>query len=449
MTSPTANSKMSPVRLILSGYALIILLGTVLLSTPYATRTGISPSIVDALFTATSATCVTGLIVRDTWRFWSGFGQGVIITLIQVGGLGFLTFAVLAATFTGRKIGLRERKVMQDSISAPQIGGIVRMTKFICQMTFIIEGTGAVLFATRFVPQYGWKRGIWFSIFHSISAFCNAGFDLMGDYAPRSSLVMWKTDFAVNFTAMALIVIAGLGYFVWADVRENHFRFARYKLHTKIVLVTSAALIIIPAILIFIFEYNGTAFQGLNFFQKIQAAIFQSITTRTAGFNTVELSDMTDQSKILMTFLMIIGGSPGSTAGGLKTTTAAVLFLCVVSAFRRRQSCEAFGRRISDSTIRNAVCVLVMYLALFLSASMALCAMEGVTMQEAFFEVGSAVGTVGLTLGITSKLGVLSKILLILLMFFGRVGSLTILYAFSEMRDLPASKLPEAPVTIG
>lgn len=445
----TPSQHLSPLRIIISGYSLIILIGTILLMTPYATRSGISPSILEALFTATSATCVTGLIVHDTYRYWSAFGQTVILLLIEIGGLGFLSFALLAATFTKRRIGLRERMMMQESVNAPQIGGIIRMTRFIIYTSLALEGGAAVLLATQFIPALGWAKGIWYSIFHAISAFCNAGFDLMGEYAPMSSLTFWKTDLVVNLVVMTLIIVGGLGFFVWSDVREHKWHYKRYKLHTKLVLCTSGALIVIPALLLFFFEYHGSAYEGLHFGGKLMVSFFQSITTRTAGFNTVDLTAMTDESKILMTVLMLIGGSPGSTAGGMKTTTVALMLLCVTSVMHRRQSVEVFGRRVSDTTIRNAVCVMTMFIVIVLLSAMGLCAFDNIPMQEAFYEVASAIGTVGLSLGITSSLGGASQILLILLMFFGRVGSLTILYAFSESYEVPLSKLPEAPVAIG
>ncbi len=450
MEKPNAPLQhLSPMRIIIFGYSLIILIGTVLLMTPYAARSGMSAPFIDALFTATSATCVTGLIVHDTYLYWTAFGQTVIILLIEIGGLGFLSFSLLVATFTKRKIGLRERVMMQESVNAPQIGGIIRMTRFIIYTSLMLEGGAAVLLATRFIPALGWARGVWYSIFHSISAFCNAGFDLMGVYGPTSSLVHWQTDPLVNVVVMALIAVGGLGFFVWSDLREHKWHFKRYKLHTKLVLCTTAALIVIPAMLLLMFEYHGSAYEGLHFGGKVIASFFQSVTTRTAGFNTVDLAAMTDESKILMTVLMLIGGSPGSTAGGMKTTTVALMLLCVTSGMRRRQSVEVFGRRVSDGTIRNAVCVMTMFIGIVLLAAMGLCAFDNVSMQEAFYEVASAIGTVGLTLGITSSLGAASHVLLILLMFFGRVGSLTILYAFSESYDVPMSKLPEAPVAIG
>ena len=443
------STRLSPLRLIIFGYSLIIMLGTVLLMTPYAARSGVSCTISEALFTATSATCVTGLIVHDTWLFWSPFGQAVILVLIETGGLGFLSFAVMAATFTRRHIGLRERKLMQESVNAPQLGGIVRMTRFLIFTSLGIQAAAALLLMIRFIPAYGWKRGIWFSVFHAVSAFCNAGFDLMGGYAPTSSLISWQTDPLVNLVLMVIIAVGGLGFFVWGDLRENRWNFKRYKLHTKLVLVTSAILTFVPALLFLLFEYGGTAFSGLRFGGKLWAAFFQSVTARTAGFNTVELASLTDQSIIMMTVLMLIGGSPGSTAGGMKTTTVALMVLCVTSAMRRRRSCEAFGRRISDETVRNAVCVITTFVIVFLSAAMFLCMVDGVTVREAIYETASAAATVGCTLGITASLSLPSRCLIILLMFFGRVGSLTILYAFSENYDLPLSKLPEAPVTIG
>jgi len=439
----------SPMQVIIAGYFVIILLGTILLCLPQATRCGESAAVLDALFTATSATCVTGLIVQDTYSYWSVFGQAVIVSLIQVGGLGFVTFAIMAATLTRRRIGLRERMMMRDSVSAPQLGGIVRMTRFILFTALAIEFIGAAILSVRFIPQFGLGRGIWFSLFHAVSAFCNAGFDLMGIKEPFSSLTGFTGDALVNLVICALITLGGLGYFVWGDLRTNKWRFKRYKLHTKIVLVTSLALTLGGTVLIFLFEQGGEVFSSHGAGEQWLASLFQAVTARTAGFNTIDLGQLNDASGLLMMVLMFIGGSSGSTAGGIKTTTFAIYFLCIWSELRRRKAVEVFGRRISDVAVRHACCVVALSLAVCLLAAMLLCCFDGLTLKQSLFETVSAVATVGLSLGTTPTLSTASHIVLILLMFYGRVGSLTIILAFSEAYETAVSTMPLENITIG
>jgi len=439
----------SPMLVIIVGYFIIILLGTILLSLPQATRSGVPADILDALFTATSATCVTGLIVQDTYSYWSVFGQAVIISLIQVGGLGFVTFAIMAATLTRRRIGLRERMMMRDSVSAPQLGGIVRMTRFILFTALGIELIGAALLSIRFIPQFGLSRGVWFSVFHAISAFCNAGFDLMGISEPFSSLTGFAGDALVNLVLCALITLGGLGYFVWGDLRTNKWRFKRYKLHTKVVLVTSLALTLGGAVMIFVLEQGGNVFSSLSVGEQCLASLFQSVTSRTAGFNTVDLAGLNDASVLLMMVLMFVGGSSGSTAGGIKTTTFAIFFLCIWSELRRRRAVEVFRRRISDVAVRHACCVVALSLAVCLLAAMLLCSFDGLTLKQSLFETVSAVATVGSSLGVTPGLSAASHIVLILLMFYGRIGSLTIILAFSEAYENAVSTMPLENITIG
>lgn len=443
------QSGTSPVQIIIMGYFIIILLGTFMLSLPQATRSGVSAPLIDALFTATSATCVTGLIVHDTYTYWSSFGQAVILSLIQVGGLGFVTFAIMAASLTGRRIGLRERMLMQDSVSAPQLGGIVRMTRFILVTALGIEVSGALLLMPRFIPRFGVGKGIWFSFFHAISAFCNAGFDLMGIEARYSSLTAFAGDGLVNGVLIALIALGGLGYFVWADLRTHKWHYKRYKLHTKIVLVTSLALTLGGALMIFLFELGGPVFAGMNFGEKWLAALFQSVTMRTAGFNTVDLGAMNNASALLMMVLMLVGGSSGSTAGGIKTTTFAIFFLCIWSEVRRRRAVEVFGRRISDVTVRNACCIVALSMVFCLIAAMLLCCFDGLEFKECLFETVSAVATVGCSLGVTPTLSTPSLLVVILLMFYGRVGSLTILVAFSQAYENAVSTMPQEEITVG
>lgn len=439
----------STMKKILLGYCVIILLGTLLLMLPISSKERIFTSPVDSLFTATSATCVTGLVRFDTYQYWSFFGQIVILALIQIGGIGFMTLAISLITLTKRKIGLSQRVLMQESVAMPQLGGIVKITKFIFMGSMLIEAIGAFLLSFYFIPQLGIGMGIFYSIFHSISAFCNAGFDLMGYRQAFSSLTSVQADWYFNLIIMLLIIVGGLGFFVWNDIVTNKGRFKYLRLHSKIVLTFTAFLIISGALIIFLCEIKGTEFQGKSISEKILNSLFQSVTARTAGFNTVNLANLTHASQFLIICLMIVGGSPGSTAGGIKTTTFVVFLLSIISTFKRKKSIECFRRRIDDDVAKRAFTVVAMYLVLSVAATMAVSAIEGVSLNAAMFECVSAIATVGLTLGITPGLSVVSEIILVLLMIFGRVGSLTILFAFSAEHLSPLSRLPQEKIQIG
>lgn len=439
----------SSVKIIPTVFLIIILVGTILLMLPIAQKGEGGASFTDSLFTATSATCVTGLIRFDTYTHWTTFGQLVILSMIQIGGLGFMTIVMWIMSLTTYKIGLNSRFLLQNSISAPQVGGMVRMTRFILWGTFLVEGLGAILLSGVFVPRYGWGKGIYFSVFHAISAFCNAGFDLMGGEEPFSSLTLMGNNWYLNFIIMALIIVGGLGFMVWKDMLECKFHFKKFRLHTKIVVVTTIFLITFGAVVIFLMEYGEEGTAGKEIPEQILNALFQSVTVRTAGFNTIDLTQMTEASRFLMSILMLIGGSPGSTAGGIKTTTFAVLCISIISVFRRKKTEEAFGRRMEEGVMRTAACVFMIYLFLAGGSAMVISKLEAVPMMTAFFETTSAMGTVGLTLGITPEVGIVSKLLLTVLMFVGRVGSITILMSFSSERKMVASKLPLEKVQIG
>lgn len=439
----------SALRIIPVIFLIIIFVGTLLLMLPAASKSGEGTGFTDALFTATSATCVTGLIRFDTYTHWTTFGQIVILCLIQTGGIGFMSIPLWLVSLTGHKIGLNSRVLMQSSISAPQVGGVVRLTRFLLLGTFLLEGLGALLLSAVFIPKYGPGKGIYYSVFHAISAFCNAGFDLMGGEQQFSSLVTMGNNWYLNLVIMILIIVGGLGFFVWRDLVVTRFHFKKCKLHTKIVLTTSVILIIAGAVIIFLMEFGETGTQGKSIPEQLLNAMFQSVTTRTAGFNTVDLTKMTEGSIFMMIMLMLVGGSPGSTAGGMKTTTIAVLTISIISIFRRKKSEEAFGRRMEEGVLRSSACVFMIYLFLISASAMLISKLENVTMLTALFETTSALGTVGLTLGITPQLGMFSKLLLALLMFVGRVGSLTILLAFSSPKKMIASKLPLEKVQIG
>lgn len=432
-------------QVIIGSFLAMILLGTALLMLPISSRSGEITSFPDALFTAVSATCVTGLVVKDTATYWSPFGQAVIISLIQIGGMGVITIGLAVMTASGRKIGLWQRSMMQESISAPKVGGIVRLTGFILKTSLIIELTGAILFLPVFCKDFGIIKGIWYSIFHSISAFCNAGFDLMGGRGGKfSSLTSYSNNIYLNFVVMALIVLGGIGFLVWGDVIANKHHFGRYSLQSKVVITTSLLLIFLPAIYLYFCEYKGVKFSN-----RVTYSMFQSVTTRTAGFNTTDLSQLSESGIGIMIVLMLIGGSPGSTAGGMKTATFAVLFLSAITVFMRRNDVQVFKRRISEEAVRSAGAVFFMYLFLFFSSGIIISRAEHLPLWTCLFETSSAVGTVGITLGITSTLSLFSKIILMVLMFFGRVGGLTLIYAALPSADSTNSRMPLEKISVG
>ena len=435
--------KLSSSQIILFGFAGVILVGTLLLLLPFATNSGQSASFWDALFTSTSAVCVTGLIVQDTATYWSWFGQSVILLLIQIGGIGVVTVAAAITMASGKKISLMQRSTMQDAISAHQVGGIVRFTGFILKGIFLFELLGALVLMTVFVPEYGVK-GIWLAVFHSISAFCNAGFDLMGTKIPYSSLTSYADHPVVNITIMLLIVIGGIGFLTWKDIRQNGIHIKRYRMQSKVILATTGILLIVPAVYFFFSEFSAEPIG-----RRILLSAFQSVTPRTAGFNTADLTALSETGQTLTIGLMLIGGSPGSTAGGMKTTTAAVLVACAVAVFRRRENGRFFGRRIADDTVKNAITVFLMYISLFLLGGMVISRVENLPILTCMFETASAIGTVGLTLGITPDLHLVSKLILISLMFLGRIGGLTLIFATLSANKNTLSKLPLEKITVG
>ena len=443
MVFKSLGKKLSSFQIIIIGFLGVILMGTVLLMLPIAVKSGESASIEEALFTATSAVCVTGLVIRDTGIYWSAFGQAVILVLVQAGGLGIISVAAFVAMISGRKISLLQRSMLQDSISAHQLGGIVKMTGFIFKIAIAVETAGALLMMPVFCGQYG-VYGIWMSVFHSVSAFCNAGFDIMGDKTGAfSSLTGFRSNLGIVVPICLLIAFGGIGFLTWDDVAENKFRFRRYRMQTKVVLVTTGVLIVVPFAL-FLFEKNGISAK-----EHISFALFQAITPRTAGFNTVDLSSLSGAGRLLMILLMLIGGSPGSTAGGIKTTTIAVLLANAMSVFRRKKAIQMFGRRIEDSTVKVAVTVLLMYVFLSFVGAAAISIMDQVPLGDCIFETISAIGTVGLTMGITPSLSFLSHIILIVLMFFGRVGGLTLVYAAVNSKNADVSQRPVEKIIVG
>lgn len=435
---------LSPSQIILLGFFILILVGSLLLMLPVATRHPGGASFSDALFTATSAACVTGLVVQDTATYWSSFGQVVILALIQVGGMGVITFAVTITMISGRKIGLMQRSTLQEAISAPQMGGIVRLTNFVLKTVVVIELTGAVLMAPTFCREFGVPHGLWYSVFHSVSAFCNAGFDLMGSRQAFSSLTFFAQSPVINLTIMALIVTGGIGFLTWDDIRSNGYHLKHYRMQSKVILSVTGFLIAAAAVFYFFHEYSAFPLG-----ERIWVSLFQAITPRTAGFNTTDLGTLSETGRIVTILLMLIGGSPGSTAGGMKTTTVAVLIFSAAAAFRRREDAQCFGRRISPVAVRNAMAVMLMYLTAFLVGGILIGEMDGIPVLTCLFEAASAIGTVGLTLGITPDLSLFSQGILVALMFFGRVGGLTLVFATFTGTHPCGAKLPQEKITVG
>lgn len=446
----TLRNKLTYSQLIVISFFLIILIGAILLSMPFSSRSGEWTSFFDSFFTATSATCVTGLVVFDTYTHWSIYGQIVILILIQIGGLGVMTCIAMLALLLKKKIQLGERRLIMQQAGALEISGIVLMLKRIIKGTFIVEGIGAVILSVEFCQRLGILRGIWYGVFHSVSAFCNAGFDLMGRYQQFSSFSTegLYNNPIINIVLMCLIIIGGIGFMVWGDFTKNKFNFKKYQVHSKIVLSVSAVLILGGAILFFIFEY-GNSISDMSFGQKILSSFFQSVTTRTAGFNTTDLSGLTNSSVLLFAVLMLIGGSPGSTAGGIKTTTFAVVLLATRSSARRSRTTSVFKRTIDNDTVKQAYSVIIIYILTVLIAMMIICALEPYSLSQIMFETISAVGTVGLSMGITPSLCTGSRIIIIMLMFLGRVGGLTLVVTFAErLRKVPLSR-PNVKILVG
>ena len=435
---------MTSFQLIIMGFAGVILLGTVLLMLPFSSAEKVITPFHEALFTATSAVCVTGLVVKDTGSYWSLAGQTIILALIQTGGLGVVTVAASVSLLSGKKISLMQRSTMQNAISAPKVGGIVRLTRFILRGTFLIEAAGTVLLLPVFMGDYG-KKGIWMSVFHSISAFCNAGFDILGtDSSMFPSLTRYSGNILINLVIMLLIITGGIGFLTWDDIYTNKLNFKRYRMQSKIILMTTACLILFPTVFFYICDLTKLPME-----KRLLAAAFQSVTTRTAGFNTINISEMSEASKAVMILLMLIGGSPGSTAGGMKTTTFSVLILNAIATFRSQENAGAFGRRLEYHVIKNAATIAMLYFALFFGGGIAISVYEGLPLLDCLYEAASAVGTVGLTLGITPELHIFSQVVLIILMYLGRVGGLTLIYAVFSGRNKGNAKLPLEKITVG
>jgi trk system potassium uptake protein TrkH len=438
--------KLNPAQVLVLGFGTLILIGATLLNLPIASADGKSIGFVDALFTSASAVCVTGLVVVNTATHWSIFGKVVILILIQVGGLGLMTMATLVALVLGRKITLKERLIIQEEMNSTSLSGLVKLTKYVIISTVTIEGIGALLLSLRFIPTYGVVKGIWFSVFHAISAFCNAGFDLTGE-----SMIPFVDDILVNITVMSLVIIGGLGYFVYIDITQNK-RFKRFSLHTKLVLIISGALLLLGFLVIFILEYNNPETLGkLSFKGKVLASAFQSMTPRTAGFNSVDTGKLTDSVAFLTIIFMIIGGSPSSTAGGVKTTTVGLLILAVISVVKGDQDIEIYRKRVPHDIAYRALAITGVALVIVIGVAMVLSITENTSFLDVLFETASAFGTVGLSRGLTPNLSIIGRLIITFTMFAGRVGPLTMVFAFAKkQREKKGTyRYPEERILVG
>ncbi|WP_294186534.1 TrkH family potassium uptake protein [uncultured Clostridium sp.] len=439
------KTKLNGVQILALGFLAVIIIGAVILSLPISSRSGEPTNFLDAIFTSTSAVCVTGLITLDTSTHWSTFGQTVIMALIEIGGLGFMSFTVLISLILGKKITLRERLVMQEAMNTFSIQGLVRMVKYVLIFTVSVQFFGALLLSTQFVPEYGIIKGFFYSIFHSISAFCNAGFDLFG-----TSLVGYSNNTVVILVISALIIIGGLGFTVLLELYD--FKgIKKLSLHAKIVIITTLILIFGGTLLMLLFEHkNPQTIADMNIKDKLLNSFFASVTPRTAGFNSISTNGMTLASKILTVILMLIGGSPGSTAGGLKTVTCAILVLTVISVIRGREDTEVFGRRLTKEIVYKSFIIVFIGLSLVVGVTMILSYTEvGASFIDLLYETSSALGTVGLTLGLTPNLSSLGKLFIMIMMYLGRVGPLTVMLALTRKRKKSGYKYPEGKILIG
>lgn len=443
--------KITPTQLIVAGFATLIFLGAFILNLPIASRDGQQVGFINALFTATSAVCVTGLVVVDTGTHWTVFGQVIIAALIQIGGLGIMTMSTLLALLVGRRITLRERLLIQESLNQFDLEGLVRLTKNIIIATFAIELVGAILFSFVFIPDYGLKKGIAFGVFHAITGFCNAGFDLIGEFR---SFTPYVNNFIININTMALIIIGGLGFSVWTDVYQifKDRSMKNITLHSKVVLGTTAFLILFGAAFIFAIEFNNPGtLKDLPLSGKVLASFFHSVSPRTAGYNTLDMTALTTPTKFLTIILMFIGGSPGSTAGGIKTATAAILVLTVIAVVKGKDEPEVFERRLPNYLVYRAMAVAAISLSLVVFVTMMLSITESADFMTLFFETTSAFGTVGLTLNYSPNLSLIGKLIISITMFAGRVGPLTLVLAFAQRasRNKGNLKYPEDRIMVG
>ena len=443
-TKGKKHYRLSGAQTILLGFVLLILAGAILLMLPFSSRSGEWTRFSDALFTATSASCVTGLVLYDTWTHWTVFGQIVILSLIQIGGMGVVTMTTVLSKLVGKKLGLQARATMQEAVSAPNLGEIMKYTRFIFLGCLIFEVLGAVAMSPVFISEYGVLKGIWVSVFTSISAFCNAGFDLNGTHGEFSSMMPYMDNPVIVLTLVFLILTGGLGFLTWMDIRKHGLKFYKYSTQSKLIIVMEIILVFIPMIYLWFGEYGDMPY-GQRFF----ASLFQAVTPRTAGFNTTDYNDFSGTGVVMTVILMLIGGAPGSTAGGMKITTVTILFLTMLAFFKHEKSPAVFKRRITTEAIYGAIAVFMLDILLCVFGAMSIAKIEHAAFLKAVFESASAVGTVGLSMGLTPNLSIFSKIILIILMYTGRVGGLTLVFAAITRKSLGNRQYPADNIAVG
>lgn len=436
-------NRLSSFKIISLSFLLLIGLGTCLLMLPVATNDGQGAPLMTALFTTVSASCVTGLTLENTALYWSLWGQAVILLLIQIGGLGVVTMAVALTMASGRRIDLRQRSTIQDAWGCSQLGGIVRILRFVLKLTVGTELLGALLLAPVFCRDYGLGQGLWMAFFHAISAFCNAGFDLLGERG-GGSLMAYAADPLVNLVIMGLIIAGGLGFITWADIYDKRWRWKHYQLQTKIILCMTTLLILLPAALLFFRDLAAEPLPG-----RLLMSLFQAVTPRTAGFNTMDIESLTEAGRIVLVGLMLTGGAPGSTAGGVKITTAFVLMASAAASLRMKTDIECFKRRVSAQSLQQAVTIFLLYLFLFAGSTFFISEIDTIPVIDCMVETASALGTVGLSIGLTEHLSIPSQLILMGLMYFGRVGALTMIYTLNSQHRPTRGRLPEEKITVG
>ncbi len=443
-----AHRKFTSWQFIAIGYLTVILFGTFLLMLPISATDGTWTPFLGSLFTAVSATCVTGLAVYETYTYWTLFGQIVILVLIQIGGIGFMTIITLFSRLIRKQIGIYERRILVQSSGSFHSTGIIKLIQRIVIWTLVFELFGAALLAIRFCADFGFWKGLYFAVFHSVSAFCNAGFDLMGILGESSSLIPYAGDALVNLTIIGLIFFGSLGFIVWTELLDTRFDFKKLSLHSKIVLVATTTILLVGALIFYLLERNNTL-AGMDAGKTILISLFQSATTRTAGFKTVEIANLTDSTKLLVCTLMFIGGNSGSTAGGIKTTTFVILIFGIAATARGTKDIRIGKRRLDLSLLSQACTILATYLIAIILCTITICSIEQMPLTDVLLETVSAIATCGLSVGITARLGAVSQLLLIALMYIGRVGIITLALAFFEKRANPPIQRPIDKILIG
>lgn len=443
------NLALTPGQILAIGFAVIILTGALLLTLPACSRGGRGLPFLSALFTSTSATCVTGLAVCDTYTQFSFPGQLVIMCLIEIGGLGFIALAMTFSFLVGKRISFFQREILMASAGTQHVGGVVRLVKRTLIGSLVIQSLGATVMACRLVPMMGIEKGIWYGIFHAVSAFCNAGFDLMGTLSPSSSLTLFADDPVMEITVMLLIIIGGIGFVVWNDIAEHRTRFREYTLHSKIMIRFTLALVIGGAAVFFLLE-RGHAFSGMGTGETVLNSFFASVTPRTAGFNSVDYNSMTEAGRVFTMLLMFIGAGSGSTGGGVKVTTFATIILSLRASAKNYNSVSFAKRRLPDSAQKKAMSSMSAYVLLVIASVFVLLISDpNVTFESGLFESLSAIGTVGLSMGITSSLSAISKLALIILMYCGRLGSISVAVVLMRRKNIAKISYPEEDVTLG